>query len=145
MIGGSRHNLHEALGTCPRRRLGVEGGLLIALCRQQPPVPTDVPSVLHEPLIVFGDDAALTVEHRREDTTLHAARRQPEGLRLLRLGQQRVRVPALHLLVEQGFLGVHGQGTRCGPRSNVDVARLQFLCHLSRVAAEVDAEADAKV
>ena len=101
--------------------------------------------MLHEQTVVVGDDATLTVEHGREHAALNAAATQKICFLLTHLFQTFGAVPGFQLTLQVILNGTcHKPPNLCGSH-DVTLVGIEFLLHLNRVTAHLNAEADSQL
>ena len=119
----SRHELHETARSGPRPRVGIEATLLIALRRNEFPIPSGRSRSLFEQRIVDRNDASVT---RKEDS-LHVSAHfvhlaQAFFLSRLHFGQRIGRKPSA-----QGFGQLFGVGAHSPARMQLRVVHASRL------------------
>ena len=119
----SRHKLHEAARSGPRPRVGIETTLLIALRRNEFPIPSGRSRSLFEQRIVDRNDTSVA---RKEDS-LHVSAHfvhlaQAFFLSRLHFGQRIGRKPSV-----QGFGQILGAGAHCPARMLLRVVHARRL------------------
>ena len=144
VIGRTWHDLHKAFGTGKGNSLGVESGLLIALGSQQAPVPTDFTAIGHKELVVMGDDAALGVEHRREDTATHFLRGEHGSLFRLDFGDEMRTIPGLEGGGKVGLLAISLYMAGCRPGDEIGLAGVEAMDELKTIATDIDTKVTAQ-